>query len=81
MDGSNRIPHPEVRDIYEENQKLKEHLTKYAEVSVEADDLRRENEELRQMVEASDSSLRDFELIPAESHRAYPERLATVRDD
>ena len=56
----------EVRDIYEENQKLKEHLTKYAEVSVEADDLRRENEELRQMVEASDSSLRDFELIPAE---------------
>ncbi|OGX78136.1 MULTISPECIES: rod shape-determining protein MreC [Exiguobacterium] len=55
-----------VREIYEENRELKQHLTKYAEVSVEADDLRRENEELRQMVEAGESSLRDFDLIPAE---------------
>ena len=56
----------DVRDIYEENRQLKEHLAKYAEVSVEADDLRRENEELRKMVEARDESLRDFDLIPAE---------------
>ncbi|MBR2680032.1 MAG: rod shape-determining protein MreC [Exiguobacterium sp.] len=56
----------DVRDIYEENRQLKEHLVKYAEVSVEADDLRRENEELRKMVEAKDESLRDFDLIPAE---------------
>lgn len=56
----------EVRDIYKENRQLKEHLTKYAEVSVEADDLRRENEELRQMIEASETSLRDFDVIPAE---------------
>ena len=37
----------DVRDIYEENRQLKEHLAKYAEVSVEADDLRRQSRDNR----------------------------------
>lgn len=55
-----------VRSVYEENRELKQHVTKYAEVAVEADALRRENKELRDMIEASESSLRDYDVIPAE---------------
>ncbi|WP_088103704.1 rod shape-determining protein MreC [Halalkalibacter urbisdiaboli] len=54
----------DIKDIYNENQLLKARLEEYAQISVERNLLRNENETLRQMLELEES-LNDYLIRPA----------------
>lgn len=63
----------EIHLIYEENKILKARLEEYAEVAVERNLLREENETLRKMIDI-DESLRDFKMRPALVIHRTPDR-------
>lgn len=63
----------EIHSIYEENKILKARLEEYAEVAVERNLLREENETLRKMVDI-DESLRDYKMRPALVIHRSPDR-------
>lgn len=63
----------EIQTIYEENLILKERLEEYAQVAVERNLLKSENETLKNMLEI-DESLRDFQMRPALVIHRTPDR-------
>lgn len=62
-----------MKDLYEENQVLKEHLDSYAKVAVEVNVLRRENENLKESLGVRES-LFDLQVIPALVIHRTPDR-------
>lgn len=62
-----------MKNLYEENQILKEHLDNYAKVAVEVNVLRRENENLKRSLEIKES-LFDLQVIPALVIHRPPDR-------
>lgn len=54
----------DIKDTYEENKTLKAKMDKYAELSVEVKALKKENEELREVIDKKDS-LRDYDPVQA----------------
>lgn len=63
----------EMKNIYEENQILKSHLDDYAQVAVEVNVLRRQNENLKSALDIKES-LYDYNLIPALVINRSPDR-------
>ncbi|WNF35912.1 rod shape-determining protein MreC [Bacillaceae bacterium IKA-2] len=63
----------EMKDLYEENQVLKEHLDSYAKVAVEVNVLRRQNDNLKQALEIKES-LFDLQVIPGLVIHRSPDR-------
>ncbi len=63
----------EMKNLYEENQILKSHLDSYAQVAVEVNVLRRQNQNLKDALEIKES-LFDYQLIPALVIHRTPDR-------
>lgn len=63
----------EIRNLYEENQVLKAHLDEYAQIAVEVNVLRRQNEHLKEALDVKES-LYDYNLIPALVIHRSPDR-------
>lgn len=66
----------ELQNLYKENKTLKARLDKYIELSIEAKDLREENDRLRSILKMKDEDdLRGFKQIPATVIARSPDRL------
>ncbi|GEN33038.1 MULTISPECIES: rod shape-determining protein MreC [Aneurinibacillus] len=63
-----------IYNIYEENKALKSQLDQHAQLQVEADDLRRENERLRSMLGIKDTKLKGYEKYAADVIARSPDR-------
>lgn len=63
----------ELKNLYEENKVLKARLDEYAKLSVDYADIKKENEELRELIDFQES-LRDYQTIPASVIARSPDR-------
>lgn len=63
----------EMKNLYEENKLLKSHLDSYAQIAVEVNVLRRQNENLKEALDVSES-LFDHNVIPALVIHRSPDR-------
>ncbi|MBO1579319.1 MULTISPECIES: rod shape-determining protein MreC [Bacillus] len=63
----------DVKRTYEENKTLKEKLDKYAKLSVEVKDLKKDNEKLREVIDKKDS-LRDYKPIQSTVIQRNPDK-------
>jgi len=63
----------EMKNLYEENQVLKEHLDNYAKIAVEVNVLRLQNKDLKETIDIKESLL-DHSVIPALVIHRSPDR-------
>lgn len=63
----------DLKNLYEENKVLKARLDEYAKLSVDYQDIKNENDELRELLEQT-TSLRDYQTIPASVIARSPDR-------
>lgn len=63
----------DLKNLYSENKVLKARLDEYAKLSVDFRDIKKENDELRELVGQS-SSMRDYHTIPASVIARSPDR-------
>lgn len=60
--------------VYEENKALKQNLQQFAQITADLNEMKIENEELRNMLEARESKLSDYKLRMAEVVARSPDR-------
>ncbi|MFA8439982.1 rod shape-determining protein MreC [Pueribacillus sp. YX66] len=63
----------ELKNLYEENKVLKARLDEHAKLSVDYQDIKKENDELRELIDEM-TSLRDYQTIPASVIARSPDR-------
>lgn len=64
----------DISRVYEENQALKEELSRMNQLTAELNELRMQNEQYREMLDAKESKLSDYELKIAEVVARSPDR-------
>lgn len=65
----------DVKNVYKENQKLKEQLARYQKTLYEAQELRKENKELMALIDKTDTdSIMDYQTIQAAISARSPEQ-------